>query len=214
MSTNKYRELFVQSGVIVEGHFVYASGRHGKVYVNKSAALISASHAIDFAEGIAFHFSAHNTVAVVGPELGAVSLMADVRRVLYDVRTRLNDDIVGVIAEKVRDKNGKYTGEYIIGRNQEQRIRGMRTLIVEDILTTGSSARETVEAVRRAGGQPVAVAALWNRGGVTASDLGCQELFVLIDEPVESWPEGECPLCKEGAPVNTNLGKGAEFLSR
>jgi orotate phosphoribosyltransferase len=59
----------------------------------------------------------------------------------------------------------------------------------------------------------VGVAALCNRGGVTAEALGAPALYSLASVPLESWPAEECPLCAAGVPVNTRLGKGAAFLA-
>jgi orotate phosphoribosyltransferase len=85
--------------------------------------------------------------------------------------------------------------------------------VVEDILTTGGSARMVVEAVAAAGGTVVGVGALCNRGGVTAQALGAALLFSLAEVPLESFAPEECPLCRAGVPVNTRVGKGAAFLA-
>jgi len=85
--------------------------------------------------------------------------------------------------------------------------------VVEDILTTGGSARTVVLAVERAGGSVAGGAALCHRGGVTADLLGAPELYCLASVPLESWAAEECPLCARGVPVNTRLGKGAAFLA-
>jgi orotate phosphoribosyltransferase len=87
-------------------------------------------------------------------------------------------------------------------------------LVVEDILTTGGSARLVVEAVAAAGGTVVGVGALCNRGGVSAQQIGAPVLFSLSTVPMESFAAEECPLCAAGVPVNTRVGKGAAFVAR
>ena len=90
-----------------------------------------------------------------------------------------------------------------------------RVLVVEDILTTGGSARKVVEAVRAIGGNVVGVGVLCNRGGVTAQDLAnVPKLEVLVNISLDAWNEADCPLCKQGVPVNPDVGKGREFLAR
>ncbi len=97
-------------------------------------------------------------------------------------------------------------------RGYDKRIIGKRVLIVEDILNTGTTAKKTVEVVRQNKGQVVAVAALCNRGGVTAKMFGVEELYSLLNINMQVWTAAECPMCTESIPVNVTLGKGKEFL--
>ena len=90
---------------------------------------------------------------------------------------------------------------------------GRRVLVVEDIVTTGGSVRQTVAAVRTAGGQVTMVTALCNRGGVTAADLGVPVFSALVTLSLDSWEAASCPLCRDGVAVNTDVGKGREFLA-
>ena len=60
-------------------------------------------------------------------------------------------------------------------------------LVVEDIVTTGGSVRQTVSAVRAAGGEVTMVTALCNRGGITAADLGVRALSALVTLSLDSW---------------------------
>jgi orotate phosphoribosyltransferase len=85
--------------------------------------------------------------------------------------------------------------------------------VVEDVLNTGGSVRQAVAAVRAAGGEVVAVAALCNRGGVTAADLGVPAVVALVELSLDSWDAPACPLCRDGVPIDTRIGKGREFLS-
>ncbi len=205
------RKLLIDSGAIVEGHFVYASGNHSGLYVNKTAGLVPASHAGQFAWEMALPFFSERIEAVVAPELGAILLMAHIAANLH---FQSREEVMQVIAEKVRDENGKHTGAFKIGRDQVRFVVGKRTLLVEDIATTGGSVKDAVRAAREVGAEIVAVAILWNRGGVTAEGLGVPELFSLINEPLEMFPLEKCPFCKGGIPINTDLGKGKEFFAK
>jgi orotate phosphoribosyltransferase len=75
---------------------------------------------------------------------------------------------------------------------------GARVLVVEDVVTTGGSVAEVVSLVRAAGGDPVAVASIIDRGGPKAFDV---ELLPLLRVEVESWEPAECSLCAAGVPL-------------
>ncbi|MDI6883448.1 MAG: hypothetical protein QMC93_03255, partial [Patescibacteria group bacterium] len=54
---------------------------------------------------------------------------------------------------------------------------------------------------------------LCNRGGITPEDVANPpKLFALVDLKLDTWDEAECPLCVKGIPINTEIGKGREFL--
>ncbi|MES2994806.1 MAG: phosphoribosyltransferase [Patescibacteria group bacterium] len=204
---SRYRNLLVESGAIVEDHFVYNSGQHGRLYVNKTAGFVPVSHAKAFARAIADEFD--NVEAVVGPELGAIALMAHVAAYLLD--TRPSAEVYEVMATKIPGINPQ---EFEIARDQARFLVGKRVLLVEDILTQGINARGSVAAIQKAGGIIIGAGVLWNRGSVTAETIGVPKLFSLIDEPLQSYDEDDCPMCRMGVPVNTELGKGKQFLER
>ncbi|MBI1957426.1 MAG: hypothetical protein HYS44_03150 [Candidatus Niyogibacteria bacterium] len=91
-------------------------------------------------------------------------------------------------------------------------VKGKHTLIVDDVTTSGTTNQKVCTAVRNAGGSIVLVATIWNRGGVTSDALGGIPIFSLINRAIPSWPPFVCPPCKDGVPVNTDVGHGKEFL--
>lgn len=201
-----HKGLLLTSGALIEGHFVYASDRHGRYYVNKTAGLVPASHARLHAEAIASYFVDRGVEAVVAPELGAIPLMTRVADRLL-VTTAL--EVAGIIATKVLDAKPQ---RFRIARDQARFIEGKRTVVIEDILTSGGSAAAAVSAAETAGAEVIGVGALWNRGGVTADMLDVPELFCCVDEQLADYEAGDCPFCREGVPINTDLGKGEAFL--
>lgn len=204
-----FRRCFQESGALVPGHFVFTSGRHSDLYVNKDVVLVHASHAVAFAERIVSWITEElgDIHAIVGPESGAVPLMAHVQTALWR-SGGMQAEIFGVRALKTPG------GGFAIGKGQERFLKGGRAVIVEDIASTGESARKAVNAVERAGGVPIGVSFLWNRGGVSAYDLGVRQVFSLVEDELVSYPAIECPLCAKGVPINTELGHGKEFLAR
>jgi orotate phosphoribosyltransferase len=102
----------------------------------------------------------------------------------------------------------------VFRRGYDTLLAGKRVLVVTDVLRTGGTARKMTTAVQAAGGKVVGMAAVCNRGGLTAAELGVPHLYTLVDVSMDAWDETACPLCRAGVPVNTNVGKGAAFLER
>jgi len=192
--------------VIVDSHIVYTSGKHGSAYINKDAVYPHAIETSRLCETIAEHFTDHEVHTVIAPAIGAVILS---QWVAYHLTQRTGHAVAGVYAEK--GENDTFT----IKRGYDQFVVGRNVIVVEDVLNTGGSARKVVDAVRATGGNVLAVAALCNRGGVTTRDLGdVPELFALVNVEMDAWDAAECPLCREGKPINTQVGKGREYLDR
>jgi len=99
-------------------------------------------------------------------------------------------------------------------RGYNKLLKDRNVVVVEDIITTGGSVRKTIEAARRAGGSVTGVYAFCNRGGVAAAQLGIPYLYSLVDVQMDAFDEGSCPLCAQGVPINTEVGKGKDFLAR
>jgi len=207
MNEHEIKERLKTANAVVYGdHFVYESGKHGSVYVDKSAIFTYPTLASLLGAELAELCKWYTIDVVVGPALGGIVLAQWVSHHL----TQLDEtEVRSVFAEK---GDGPET-TFALKRGYGDLVRGKRVLVVEDVITTGSSVRKVVNLVRAHGGTVAGVAVLVNRGGVTAADVGDPQLFrVLLDLPLESWPAHECPLCAKGVPVNTRLGKGARFL--
>ena len=191
--------------VIRNSHIVYTSGRHGSSYINKDAIYPDTRAVSALCAAIAEHFSNAGVQVVAAPAVGGVILSQWVAHHLI----ALGSEALAVYAEK--DDAGSFTFRRGYGALLDRK----RVLVVEDVITTGASLREVVRAVKADGGVVVGAAALCNRGAVTAGEIGNPpELFSLTEFSFESWEEGECPLCRQGTPVNTDVGKGREFLRK
>lgn len=120
---------------------------------------------------------------VVGPTTGGIVIAYEVARQL---------GLRGVIAERAPE------GGRAIGRHF--RIEpGERALVVDDVLTTGGSVHETLEAVRKARGEPVGVAVMVDRSGGRV-DFGVP-LYSATEVEMQTWEPAECPLCRAGTPL-------------
>lgn len=106
---------------------------------------------------------------------------------------------------------------FVLKRGFNVDVQGKKVLVVEDILTTGGSAKNTIDAVHAAGGSVVGLGVLANGGGVTAADVGVEKLKALIEVERRVFTEEDCArkgMCAEMIPINTEFGHGAEFLAR
>jgi orotate phosphoribosyltransferase len=193
--------LFEQCGVLVRGsHLVYTSGRHGSEYVNKDALYPDPTVISELCQRIATHFASHQIERVLAPALGGIILT---QWTAHHLQLLTQKKVLAVFAEKAENAFG-----FTLKRGYEKLIAGKRTLIVEDILTTGGSVKKVVQLAKSLGAEVVATAALCNRGGIQAADIDSPELFALTEFSLTSYAAEECPLCRQGVPINTLLGKG------
>ncbi len=192
--------------VITGSHVVYTSGMHGSAYINKDA-VYPYTHIISrLCEEIAQRHLYDNVDVVVAPAVGGVILST---WTAHHLSVRSKREIFGVYAEKVPG-----TSRFALNRGYDKIVAGKNVLVVEDVLTTGGSAKAAVEAARACYGTVVAVAALCNRGGVTSEDLGMvPRLTALVTVSMSMHQAESCPLCAAGVPINTDVGKGREFLA-
>ncbi len=194
--------------LITDSHLVYTSGRHGSSYVNKDALYPHTRATSMVCAQIASHFALADVAVVAGPTIGGV-IMA--QWVAYHLEQQTGRTVLAVYAE---EEGSGAERQRVFRRGYAAGLPGQRVLVVEDVLTTGGSARQVITAVAAQGGQVVGLGALCNRGGLSAEALGVPDLFALIAVPLESWDAAECPLCKAGVPINTRVGKGAAFLKQ
>ncbi len=158
---------FRDAGAVLEGHFILSSGRRSALYLNKALAGVDPDRVSRLAGGLAAAARAlpEPPAYVISPVMGAVVFGFETARQLQRPFFYLERTDAGFAL-----------------RRGFALPAGAPVLVVEDIVSTGLSAREAVDAVRAAGGRPVAVACLIDRsGGRAAAALGAplQALAVL-----------------------------------
>jgi orotate phosphoribosyltransferase len=203
-------QMFREAGAIVtDSHFVYNSGRHSSVYINKDALYIHTRIISALCERMARPYRPEEVDVVVGPVLGGIVLSQWVAHALNTRRS--SGETLAVYAEK------EGMGEeqrFSFHRGYDRCLPGKNILIVEDVLTTGGSVRRVVEAVRQHGGNVVGVSALCNRGNVQPEAVGAVPIHTLLTIPLQTYSEEECPFCQQHVPINIDLGKGRAFLAK
>ncbi|MEW6033299.1 MAG: orotate phosphoribosyltransferase [Chloroflexota bacterium] len=175
-------KTFEESGAVLRGHFLLTSGRHSPVYWEKFRVLQSPRHTVELCRLVAERFRNDGVQVVAGPTLGGVILAFEVARQLQ---------VRSAYAEK--DDSGRTF------RRGLSIKPGERVLIVDDVLTTGTSVKDVIQAVQRSGGHIVGIGVLVDRSEETV-DLGLP-LFSCLRSPAVSYPPDNCPLCQQGLPL-------------
>ena len=174
--------ILQHTGALLEGHFQLTSGLHSSRYLQCARVLQHPEHAEWAGRTVAAHFGDDQVGAVVAPAIGGIIVAHEVARAL------------GVRALFTERESGTMTL-----RRGFQIAEGEKILVVEDVVTTGGSTRETIEAVTRAGGTVIGAGSLVDRSG-GAVDVGAPRVALLtLDVP--TYEPSSCPLCKQGAPA-------------
>jgi orotate phosphoribosyltransferase len=182
MNRDDLLDLFRRSGALLEGHFRLTSGLHSPGYLQCALVLQHPEHAEKLGRAIAERTRDLRPTVVLSPALGGVVIGQEVGRAL---------GIRAIFAER---QDGALTL-----RRGFMLAETDRVLIVEDVLTTGGSTRETMKVATAAGGHVVGAATIVDRsGGHAAFDVPFSSLMI-VDLP--TYEPDRCPLCAQGLPV-------------
>lgn len=196
MNTNEILDVLEQKDAVLRGHFQLSSGRHSDVFVQKFRVLEHPRLAQRFGESLAELFE-NDFDVVAAPAVGAVVL---------GFTTALAGDARSIFAER---SDGKLAFRRGFGIESHERV-----LVVEDVITTGGSAREVVDLVKTSSATVVGVGALLDRSGLSAPDataaLGAP-LRSLVQLQADSWEAAGCPLCAADEPL---VDPGSRRLGR
>jgi orotate phosphoribosyltransferase len=184
MADESASALLREVGALMDGHFRLSSGRHSPVFVEKFRLLENPPATERLCKLIAERFRDDGPQLVAGPTTGGIIISYEVARQLA---------LRGIFAEKADGASGR---EFQRGF---EIAPGERTLIVDDVLTTGGSVREVIEAARRAGGEPIGVGVLVDRSG-GRTDFGLP-FFACLELDLPTYDEAACPLCQAAAPL-------------
>jgi orotate phosphoribosyltransferase len=178
--------LFQESGALQQGHFLLSSGKHSDRYIEKFNLLRRPRDTESVCRGFADKFRHLKIDVVAGPTTGGILLAFEVARQL---------GVEAAYAERTSD--GSLQREFRRGTTFNP---GARVLLIDDILTTGGSIRETVVALEKRDVEIVAIGVLVDRSAGTIK-FGNYPLVSLLSLKVEAWDATECPLCAEGIPL-------------
>ena len=182
MKREEVVERFRRTGALLEGHFVLTSGLHSTQYLQCALVLQHPSEAEAFGRVIAAQFDKQQVETVAAPAIGGIIIGWEVARAL------------GVRSIWTEREEGKMT----LRRGFNIRP-GERVLVVEDVITTGGSTRETCDALRAAGALVIGAASIIDRSG-GRSDVGVPRVALATLE-VPAVSPADCPHCAAGVPA-------------
>lgn len=175
-------DLFRESGALHEGHFRLSSGLHSSGYLQCALVLQHPAHAETLGRALAEVLRDLTPTVVLSPALGGLIIGHEVARGL------------GVRAIFAERQESVLTLRRGFSLSADDRV-----VVIEDVVTTGGSTRETMVVAQQAGARVVGAGSIIDRsGGVVALDVPFRALATLSLPTYE--PAG-CPLCAAGKPV-------------
>jgi len=175
-------DLFRQSGALLEGHFRLSSGLHSDRYLQSALVLQHPAFAERMGRALAARLGDLQPTAILSPALGGIVIGQEVGRAMH---------IRALFAER---QDGK-----LMLRRGFTLSSSDRVVVVEDVVTTGGSTRETIAVAEAAGAAVVGAASIIDRGA-DAGNLNVP-LQALVRMHVAAYPPESCPLCATGVPV-------------
>ncbi len=190
--------------VLTDDHFVYTSGKHGEVYINKDALYPHTAATSAICRLFAEHCANMDIDTVVGPALGGIILS---QWIAYHLSEMKGHEVAGVYAEKMPDKSFAFT------RGYDAYVKGKNVLVIEDLTNTGGSVKEIVNVVQNAGGNVVSVGVMVNRDPehVNSEMMGVP-FFALGVLKAAAYDEADLPPEIAVRPINTQVGHGKKYL--
>jgi len=172
-------EVFKHAGALLEGHFILSSGLHSSVYLQCAIALQSPAVAARFGEAIAHEFRGNGISTVASPAIGGLIIG-------YEVARQLGVRFIWTEREQ---------GTMTLRRGFTVSA-GERILVVEDVITTGGSTRDTIKAIENHGAKVIGAASIIDRSGGSA-DVGVPR-FSLATLSVQAVEPAACEACARG----------------
>jgi orotate phosphoribosyltransferase len=182
MTESEVLQIFRENSALLEGHFVLSSGLHSDRYIQCALVLQYPRIAGRLCSELAEKVRDLGASVVAAPALGGVIVAHEVARAL-GIRALFTERQMGAMSL----------------RRGFSLSPGEPTLVVEDVITTGGSTRETMACVKQGGGSVVGVGALIDRSGGGAN-LGVPK-SALVTLAVQNFDPAECPLCRSGIPA-------------
>ena len=181
MTQDDVLSLFRRSGALLEGHFRLSSGLHSPGYLQSALVLQSPPDAARLGEALGARLRGAGATAVLSHALGGIVIGHEVARAL------------GVRAIFAERQEGKLTLRRGFSLSPDDRV-----VVVEDVVTTGLSTRETIDVATSAGATVVAAASIVDRSG--GASLGVP-YHALLPMSLPTYEAAECPLCAQGMTV-------------
>ncbi len=201
MDREEIMRMFEKTGALLRGHFELSSGLHSDQYLQCALVLQHPEYAVSLCGELASKFKEDGPDVVVGPALGGIVVSYEVAKAMA---AHLRQDFGGQPAEALATagarsifcerRDGKMTLRrgFSVGTND-------KVLVVEVVITTGASVKEIIEIMRQSGARVIGVGAICDRSSGPI-DFGARfESLIKLD--IQSFSPRDCPLCKDGIPI-------------
>lgn len=179
MNSEEILEHFRHTNALLEGHFILSSGLHSSTYLQCALALQYPLDTAKFAREIAKKLAGEIFETVASPAIGGLVIG-------YETARALNVRFIWTEREK-----GTMTLRRGFSVKPNERI-----LVVEDVITTGGSTRECIEAIESRGARVTHAASIIDRSN-GAADVGVPRI-ALASLEVPSYKPEDCPMCAKG----------------
>jgi orotate phosphoribosyltransferase len=174
-------DLFRRSGALLEGHFRLTSGLHSPGYLQCALVLQHPADAEMLGRALAEKMRHLRPTVVLSPALGGIVIGQEVGRAL---------GVRAIFAER-QDGDLTLRRGFTVSEND-------RVLVIEDVLTTGGSTRETMRVATASGAQVVGAGSIVDRSGGVELPV---PFFSLLSIELPTYEPDKCPLCAQGLPV-------------
>ena len=181
MNSDQILALFRDAGALSVGHFRLSSGLHSQGYLQCAQVLQHPAHARSLGEAIVARAEVWRPMTVLSPAMGGVVIG-------HEVAHGLN--VRAIFAERTAGDLNLRRGFVL--------APGERVLVVEDVITTGKSTRETIDLARQMGAEVVGAAAIIDRGSGIELEV---PWFALAKVEPPTYEPGRCPLCQAKTPI-------------
>jgi len=173
-------DLLIQTGAILEGHFLLSSGKHSDQYVQCAKLLQYPDKAEIVIKKIVEKIKDLDIDVVVGPAMGGIIVSYEIARQIGkpSLFTEREDNIMKL-------------------RRGFEILEGQKVLIAEDVITTGKSSYETIEVIESLGGKVIGIAAIIDR---TVEKIKFP-IYSALKLEAKVYDANDCPLCKAGLPL-------------
>lgn len=182
MTEKEVLDLFEKLGALLKGHFKLSSGLHSQTYLQCALVLQYPDIAEKLSRALAGKFSNQKINVVVGPALGGVTLAYEVARAI---------GVRGLFTERQAGK--------MVLRRGFSIDEGEKTLVVEDVVTTGGSTKDVIDVVRSLSGEVIGIGSIIDRSPSPIDFAVPFESLAKIN--IETFEEKNCPLCRKNIPI-------------
>ena len=179
MGNEKILEIFNKANALLNGHFKLSSGLHSEKYLQCARVLQYPEYARQLCQELAKRFYEEKPSVVVAPAIGGIVVSYEIAKAL------------GCRSVFTERENGVMTL-----RRGFDVAKAEKTLVVEDVITTGTSTKEVIAAVKQRGAEVIGVGAIVDRS-CEKIDFGVSfEYLIKLD--IKTFEPDKCPLCKKG----------------